>query len=131
MNMPGFAAEASIYKTRISYRGRCSVLSPARLGAGMVPQQISCEENCQVQGAACVGAAVVGCPFWAVPICLTLCGIAFASCLDSCPSGGGGGGPPPPPPCCPLGRSCRCGGRCEPGRGCVGGVCLGPREQCP
>jgi hypothetical protein len=134
MTLPRFTAETSLYKTRSSYRGRCSALSLGRPGGRMVPQLVSCEDNCKVQGLACLGAAVVGCPPWAVPICVALCAGAFASCVDSCPSsgdGGNGGGPPPPPPCCPLGRSCRCGGRCVPGKGCVGGVCLGPREQCP
>jgi hypothetical protein len=33
-------------------------------------------------------------------------------------------------PCCPAGSSCKCGGLCVPGVGCVGGQCLEPGESC-
>jgi hypothetical protein len=92
MKLPGFSGEASIYKTRRSYQGRCSVLSMARPSGGIAPQQVSCEDNCKAQWVACLGASVVGCPPGAVPICLALCSAAYGFCVNSCPSGGDGGG---------------------------------------
>jgi hypothetical protein len=51
---------------------------------------------------------------------------------DPCDRGGGGGGGIPR--CCPIGRECKCGGRCvtqtDGSVSCVGGECLTPGQSC-
>jgi hypothetical protein len=130
MGLPGYAAEASLYRTSRSYRG--ARRGPAGdSGLTVVAQQIDCSGLCAIKWQLCnIGCATGSGPL--VFLCLAACGVAFGLCLNDCPSGGGGGGVPR---CCPPGRTCRCGGRCVTNPNgtisCVGGECLTPNQQCP
>jgi hypothetical protein len=131
MALPGYAAEASLYRTSGCYRGASS--SPVGdAGLTVVAQQIDCDALCAIKWQACnIGCAISGGIF--APFCLAACGVTFGLCLNDCPNGGGGGGGVPQ--CCPQGRTCRCGGRCVTNPNgtisCVGGECLTPNQQCP
>lgn len=154
MRLPGYTADAAVYRTNNHYRlaGSLSGDGPASVvpqGCGWV-EGIVCGAVIGIGTVICTASclaspALGGFPCWA-------CWAAFlggssAACWDCIPAwmqaiinefgsgggsgSGGGGGGIGPPPCCPQGRSCRCGGKCIPGRGCVGGMCLGPKEECP
>jgi hypothetical protein len=130
MALPGYAAEASLYRTSRSYRGASGLADDSSLA--VVAQQISCEASCAIRWQLCnIGCAVGTGPL--VLLCLAACGASLGFCLGGCPSGGGGGGGVPQ--CCPPGRTCRCGGRCVTNPNgtisCVGGQCLTPNQQCP
>jgi hypothetical protein len=122
MNMPGFDAEMSLYKTEQLYRGCFSGVSRVNTRASLVPQ-LTCSEKCLGKFAACNLACVLGGgPL--VPFCLARCYDSFDDCSSGCPSGGGPGGSRR---CCPPGTVCD--GRCEkvPGQGLVcDGECIGP-----
>lgn len=133
MNLPGFSADASLFRTAHVYRG--SSRGPGGRGAALpsaITAQASCTDSCWEQYGICAGlclltfnpASIAGCEFG--------CWIKNLICQAGCESGGGGGGPPM---CCPFGRSCRCGGRCvtQPNGSiaCVDGVCLAPHQECP
>jgi hypothetical protein len=144
MSVPGFAAEASLLKTQQAYRGYCGTAG-AGAAWGVVPSAPLCGSDCWLgctigSGVACGPACVLGigvcvtsggilCEL-GLGFCLLACGGQVVDCILNCPDcpGGGGGGPPE---CCQAGTSCRCGGRCVPGRGCIGGRCLRPTEECP
>jgi hypothetical protein len=156
MNLPGFTAEAAVYKTpnlyRLSAGGAflgdgntnvtpqgCDWVDALVCGTVIAIGTVVCTASCLASPAA------GGIPCWA---CWTaFLGGSSAACWDCIPAwmqaiindlgsgggggnGGGGGGGGGTYTCCPIGRSCRCGGRCVPGRGCVGGTCLGPKEEC-
>src|SRR5262245_45478229 len=128
MNVPGFTSEASLYKTSQSYRGPRSRPAGDAASSTVVTLQLDCSDKCALTWQLCN----LGCAFassWLLPFCLAGCGVRFGICLDDCPDGGGGGGGQPS--CCPPGKSCKCGGTCVPGMGCVDGVCLGPKQVCP
>jgi hypothetical protein len=155
MHIPGYTAEASLYKTNNHYRFAAGGSFLSNGNTTVTPQDcgwvkgITCGVSIPFGIALCTGICVsggpalcYGCWFGALP------GSLFAFCkdcitgwmrdlIDSYESGGsnvigrGGGGGGGPPPCCPQGTSCKCGGTCVPGRGCVDGVCLGPRQHCP
>lgn len=125
MPIPGYTAEASLYMTGRSYRGNSTPGSSP--GAMVVAQQgagctvscddwISCNNKC---GGWPPGLSNYGC--WLDCLKPTVDCLNSAACF---------GGPPPPPPCCPIGTTCRCGGECVPGKGCVNGECLRPTESC-
>jgi len=126
MDMPGFAAEASLYRSgQIYSRYRKANYTPS----GLVPA-LSCREACGLTAAIC-GAT---CAWWN-PICELGCALALGICLEQCSSdgdgggSGGGGGL-----CCPFGSTCKCGGRCMSVNGrmsCVDGTCLRPNQSCP
>ena len=122
MSTPGFAAEASLYKTRQVYRGFGPGLG--RDAALNVVPQLSCSDTCWVYYGLCLLGSGGN------PLAAAACFAGFLFCEVTCPSGGGGGGGGGPL-CCPQGTTCRCGGTCVPGKGCVDGVCLGPHQQCP
>lgn len=128
MNIPGYAAEASLYKTRRMYRGPTGTF-----GAGAAPHIITaaldCGDKCALESEVCTLACAVGSGGFGLFVCLLACGVQFADCLSNCPSNGSGGGGLHL--CCPYGTTCRCGGKCVPGKGCVGGVCLRPNQECP
>jgi hypothetical protein len=130
MAVPGYAADASLYRTSGYYRGASS--GPAGdVGLTVVTQQVDCDALCAIKWQACnIGCAISGGIF--LPFCLAGCLVSFTSCLNDCPNGGGGGGAPR---CCPVGRTCRCGGRCVTNPNgtisCVDGVCLTPNQECP
>ncbi len=91
MNLPGYAAAASLYTASRSYRtASCGPASD--YGPTVIAQH------------------------------------------DPCNRGGGGGGGGAIPRCCPIGRECRCGGRCvtqpDGSVSCVGGECLAPNQSC-
>jgi len=124
MTLPGFTADASLYRTMNLYRSGISANTSTGPRAGLVSPQLDCGLICFGEFLACAA----GCAFLD-PLCDAGCAITYGLCLANCPSSGGGGGGGPPP-CCPLGTSCRCGGRCVPGKGCIGGACLRPGESC-
>jgi hypothetical protein len=104
MNVPGFAAEASLYRTRQAYHGSNLAADVAQVG-GVVPSQI-CGQDCYLACASVAGACGIGCftslltpgtfvfPEGAgvlLAACLSLvCGFSLGGCLLNCP-------PCPPP----------------------------------
>lgn len=136
--MPGFDAEASLYESARSYWGH-SGGAGAHMGSSVTAAATTypsgCEIACAVADAACLALSALCGPF--AFACGGGCQVATIACLLACQNSGGGGngggngGHPPPPACCPEGRECACGGRCIPGKGCVGGYCLTSRERCP
>lgn len=139
-NMPGFAAKASLFKTRTLYRGYGA--TGFDMASTVVPADANydCTNSClgwaDAGAALCVViAGTVGGPGGSFG-CLAADALAAVKCLTACPpptngGGGGGGGPQ----CCPRGTRCSCGGRCVNlkggGQACTDGVCLGPNQQCP
>lgn len=117
MNIPGFAAEASLYRTNSRYR---SAKSPTYSRLALVTPQLSCGETLDL--------CLLECAFGGGIFCAAGCFISLVECLES--SGGGGGGGNPPPSCCGPEAFCGCGGRCVPGKGCIGGKCLRPGDRC-
>lgn len=128
MRLPGFAAEASMYKTNYLHRGSSGINGVDAALVHAAQTGGSCEQACANQWNNCEEDCLVyiifGFQGW-LP-CHVKCLIDNYRCEAGCDSGGGGG----PVPCCPLGTNCKCGGACVPGKGCVGGQCLGPHEQC-
>ena len=123
MDIPGFAAEASLYKTGRVYRGysRGGDTAPSVVAA------LSCDNACHLDLATCIAL----CGFLDFP-CDALCGLHWVQCNNQCPSGGGVGGRQP---ACPKGTKCcgqfikhpggitECDGDCIPiGQKCVVGV---------
>jgi hypothetical protein len=114
MTVPGFNAEASVYRSNHHYR--CNGRTPGITYNVVLPQD--CSGDCFAQ-------------YWG---CLLLtfgdpaCWVKLVECELNCP---GPRGPPGPPSCCAPGAICSCGGRCVPGKGCIGGKCLRPGERCP
>jgi hypothetical protein len=126
MALPGYAAEASLYRTSRSYRGASG--GPADdSGLAVTAQQIACDDLCAIKWQVCnIGCAISGGIL--LPFCLAGCGVAFGLCLDDCPSGGGGGGGGGGTSgCCPAGR--RCCGSCASGK--CDDACIGPGQSCP
>ena len=149
MNMPGFTAETSLYRTNNHYRFVAGTFlsdestTVAPQGCGL-PDLLAClgliggcipivYEACESDPGSCATA-------WA--LCL---GASYAMCKDCItsiveggggegggggPGGGGVGGTPNPP--CPPGTRC-CGRIIKvPGQGLIcEGDCIGPREECP
>jgi hypothetical protein len=123
MALPGYAAEASLYRTSRSYRGAPSSLA-TDVGQTVIAQQIDCDALCAGKWQACnIGCAISGGIF--LPFCLAGCLVAFGLCLSDCPSGGGGGGGGGSGEC-GIGR--RCCERDENGR-CT--ICIPNNAQCP
>ena len=125
MMIPGFAAEASLYRTTQSYRMRSSgSFGPT---ASSITPQLDCSSKCTAEYTACLA----GCVFTG-GACVPGCFAAFALCQDGCSdSGGGGGGPGPNPRCgCPVGTVCQGGCIKEPGVGLIcGGDCVSTRRR--
>jgi hypothetical protein len=155
MNMPGFAAEASLYHTNNHYR--LAAGGPFLSGNGIttvIPQgcgwgkTILCGAGVAFGGAVCVGICLdplLGPAPCYVCWATALPGSLLAFCKDCIPgwmraiidafeSGGGDGGGGADL-CCPVNQTCKCGGKCvrDPnGRlSCVGGVCLHHLQECP
>jgi hypothetical protein len=122
MTLPGYAADASLYRTSRSYRGSSG--GSARLaGPAVVAQQLDCHTSCALRWELCnLGCAVGTGPL--VLLCLAACGASFGLCLNACPPTGGGGGGPTPE--CGIGR--RCCERDETGR-CT--LCVPNNAVCP
>jgi hypothetical protein len=151
MALPGYAAEASLYKTSNHYHVTATsgilsdgntTVTPQGCGIG---QAIGCFAFVAGVTIVCGGACASG----IVPACVAcVLGVGalgtYVACHDCLPdaitsvadqglSGGGDGGTPVPR-CCPQGRTCRCGGRCVTNPNgtisCVNGECLTPNQQC-
>jgi hypothetical protein len=122
MNIPGFAAQASLYKSGQAYCG----LGGGGNTAPRVVAALLCETGCELD----VGLCVLGCIPDLNPICVTTCVVAGVNCLNGCGGGGGAGGGAKG--CCPIGK--KCCGQCNrvPGKGVqCDDVCVGRNEQCP
>lgn len=133
MNMPGFTAETTLYKTGQLYRGYSGI---SELGgvSNVVAAQISCDGWCDLAAFACFAGITTSATWWGAIIGAGICGISYAICKARCPSSGEDGGSGGPPSCCPPGTQCRCGGECQEVNGrlrCVDGQCLGPNQKCP
>src|ERR1700722_6625815 len=127
MIIPGFTAEASVYRTTQSYRATTGS-SPALTASSITPQ-LDCSSKCTLEYTACLA----GCLF-AGGACIPRCALAFGLCQDGCGGsggggGGGGGGPGPNPRCgCPPGTVCQSGCVKEPGVGLIcNGDCVSTR----
>ena len=143
MNIPGYAAEASLYKTTQVYRhgGVPTTGSASYVVAAQNPCQQACESKLALTLKCCADGYPFNAPtwFWCNSInafdCVDLGGTTFASCMKKCVTGGtgGGGGGGGLRPCCPTGS--RCCGECVNLRGggqsCEHGPCIGPHESCP
>jgi hypothetical protein len=137
MNMPGFAAEASLYKTSVRYAGKCYFGHHSKNYTAISPQACGGFKwlVCNPAMAACTACAALAPSIPLVLGCYAAClGAAYLYCRDcldliDVPANGGGGAGGDPS-CCPPGKTCRCGGRCVSGL-CLGGTCLGPGEACP
>ena len=149
MTIPGFNAEASLYKTSNRYRLAANGSVPTGGNTVVIPQDcgvvkgITCVAGITLGVGLCTGICLEPPP--ANPLACYICwaaafpGSLLAFCKDCIPEwmrdlinlfescGGGGGGDPS---CCPPGKTCRCGGRCLSGL-CLGGTCLDPGEGCP
>ena len=90
MIIPGFTAEASVYRTTQSYRATTG--GSLGLTASSVTPQLDCSSKCTAEYTACLA----GCLF-AGGACIPGCFLAFGLCQDGCGSGGGGGGGGPGP----------------------------------
>jgi hypothetical protein len=159
MNMPGFSAETSVYRTTNRYRSAVSASFATDGEMPVTPQDcgiikgIVCGTaigiGTTVCTASCLAAANAG-PLGGYPcwLCWTgfLGAIGLGGCLDCIPqwmldiihafeNAGGGGGGGGVSLCCPVGSTCKCGGRCvtmpDGSMACVGGTCLKPLQSCP
>ncbi len=108
MNMPGFTAENSNYKSN-TYYGSVTGLTHLRQTEVVLVHPAS---GCCPPGKYCCGEVC----------CLNSQACLFGNCL---PGGGGGGGSSGG--CCPRGQTC-CGS-CESGT--CDDVCIGPGQFCP
>lgn len=139
MNMPGFTAEASLYRNHTRYTS-----------TNLVGE--SSYNNTVVTLQSCSGFKVLVCNplIYACVLCFAIPNLpgalaCFAGCLGGwfgycrdcldpidVPDGGGGGGGGGGPCGCPRGTRC-CGGCTKvPGQGLVcDDACVGPDEQCP
>lgn len=153
MSTPMFTADRSLYRSEGRYQ--FAVSGTARNGgeAVVVPQDcgivdgILCGALIGTGTAACGALCLDGGPAACAVCWTTLLGGLYQFCHDCIPAwmralidefeggGGGGGGGGSLPRCCPIGRTCRCGGKCVTNSNgtisCVGGVCLEPNQSCP
>jgi hypothetical protein len=135
MKYPGFGADASVYRTAHVYRGGPYVTAHMNRGALVTPQD-SCTDSCWENYAICTGLCALGSliSFGAGSApCFFGCWVRQLQCLSNCEGTGGGGGGESM--CCPIGKSCRCGGKCvtqaDGSIRCVDGLCLRPHQECP
>jgi hypothetical protein len=138
MYVPGYTADASLYRSARMYRPFNSVkLTQATAAAPRLTlAQVSgtdCIALCQAVEASCAVACLWAGP--GLPACEVACAVADTACVLLCPPGpadGGGGFGGGPRRCCPPGT--RCCGACVPlpskGFQCDD-VCVGPHESCP
>jgi hypothetical protein len=143
MTLPGYAAEASLYKTAQLYRGYYSGVSSIDAGASVIPQ-LDCSDYCVLDDALCIAAATTAATVtaaatggvlapvdaWGYVIALALCQANLVSCNSQCPpsgGGGGGGGGGGSTGGCPPGYKC-CGGYDNKGK-CTEG-CIPSTAQC-
>lgn len=150
MQMPGFTAEASMYRSKNLYQSSAAAGLLRDSGTGVVPQDcgwasgILCGTLIGVGAAACTAFCFSG-PGPCAACWLAYLGGVYQFCHDCIPAwmralvdefesgggsgggggGGGGGG------CCPPGK--RCCGNCAKvsGRLMCDDVCVGRRQACP
>ena len=143
MNMPGMAAEASVYKTTNHYTsGRdfsnnlyttvtpqdCGVIDTIVCGGAIVVGSTLCAGICLDPRAGPRGC--VAC--WTAALDI----VGFVTCRDCIPAwmraiiDAFDGGPGGQPSCCPPGTTCSCGGHCVGNLLCTG-TCLSPGQACP
>lgn len=131
MNIPGFVAEAALYRVARPYRTYSGIGGKSTV-SGVVPADK--DPNCVAGALGVAEAAAVACAAAGPGIgaCLFADVAAAAFAISQCPdqSAGGSGGPPPPRECCPPGL--KCCGSCvvlpNGGEQCVGGPCA---RSCP
>ena len=138
MKTPGFSAETSIYQADNHYRSAAHGSFLSNGNATITPQgcgvlnSLFCAGFIGICTPLCIASCAIDTASCAA--CFALClGGTYLTCKDCIPGtggGGGGGGGNNPPLCCPRGQSCRCGGTCVPGMGCVDGECLSPGQSC-
>lgn len=128
MNLPGFAAEASLYRSNAHYSlSSC----PGYVSGNQVsPQSCGFFKNifCTTLFGGCMGCMlawpeidkILGC----FAVCLTGWYLYCEDCLDIIDI------PPSDPSCCPPGTVCSCGGHCVGNLLCTG-TCLRPGAACP
>ena len=115
MNMPGFTAEVSLYKTGVHYVARNEIGCLSN-GTAVSPQACGFAKNNLYNGAmigcaACLAlvpagpAAVIAC--YAGCLGVTLFGFC-RDCLDLIDVPGSGGGPRPCPKCCEWDQNGKC-----------------------
>ena len=150
MNMPGFTAEATLYRTRNRYRFSVSASSASSTAQSVVPalnfedsvRCSACENKCNEAAADCVGVAtgtwLLGLGACAAagplyPLCATPVSIAFAlanagcaaklaACHVVCNAPGDSS-------CCPV--FCELGHCCSTGETCTtNGCCPSGRSAC-
>ena len=136
MRLPSFTGDTSLYKSRQRYGGYSGTPS-GQVAPGVVASQgdpcgcdsalANCDALCALSGGLCLFDPLFCAAFAS---CLAGCQIKWAICSAACAGNGGGGGGGGGPLCCPRGTSCSCGGTCVPGKGCVGGQCLGKGQVC-
>jgi hypothetical protein len=124
MSLPGFAAEAALYKSGRAYGGCTGPYAPPGVLAA-----ISCSDVCDVQKDIC--GAVCGFNIG----CLAACAAIWLFCKAACSGGGGTGIGGWANPCCPPGEKCcgHCGTTVVNNRHypfCYG-ECVGLHEACP
>ena len=150
MQVPGFTAEACMYRTPNLYRSSAAAGIARDGNAGVLLQDcgigrgILCGTLIATGAAACT-ALCFGGPAPCATCWLAYLGGLFQFCHDCIPEwmkdlidefesgGGGGGGGGGGSRCCPVGTACRCGGRCVKvggGSECTG-ECLKPHQVCP
>jgi hypothetical protein len=127
MYVPGYTADASLYRSAHIYRAskRIELAQASAAVSRLTLAQltgIDCIEACHAVGLSCLVACAWAGPGF--PACAIACGVAEGVCLLQCPpdpaDGGGGGGIPPQCPsgvCCELsddGKHCRL---CKPVHG--------------
>lgn len=138
MNLPGFSAEASVYKTSRLYRGyagtgnlEARVYAPATRLDWTVSD---CTGNSTPPG--CTDVCTISCFLWWCWIsdCSRKCCYQVSPDQIQCeienfdgPCPAAPPPPPPPPGCCPPGR--RCCGSCASGT--CDDICVSPGQQCP
>ena len=82
MIIPGFTAEASVYRTAQPYRATTG--GSLGLTASSITPQLDCSSKCTAEYTACLA----GCLF-AGGACIPGCFLAFGLCQDGCGSSGG------------------------------------------
>jgi hypothetical protein len=124
MNIPNFTAEASLYRTKLSYRGA----GGRPVGPGVAAQSLGCSFKCILQNAACLLASAES----GGPITSAACEVVFAICESDCGGGAGGVGGRHFPPHCGCGPDKKCCGNCvhQPGIIFCDGECIGLHETC-
>lgn len=125
MTLPGFSAEATLYRTTGRYRASCAGADTQPVA--MISPSGSGKQCCTPADDPCILACLIPCEsafWWLGGDCDNWC----ASACCQCP--GNGGGVIPPQPCCPTGLHCcgECVNLKGGGQTCMRGECA---KICP